>query len=432
MIGSRPLDAHEAARKIQAGTLSPRAYTESLLENVHTCEEEVRAWEFLNTEAVAATADLVTADLGCLAGIPVGVKDIFDTSDMPTAYGSSIYSGHQPAWDASCVARIRNAGGQVMGKTVTTEFAFFSPGKTRNPHHTAHTPGGSSSGSAAAVAAGMVPLALGTQTAGSMIRPAAFCGIVGYKPTFGFVCRAGLKSFSESLDTVGVFAASVKDAAFLAAVLSGRDGLSPGDAAFTPRIGLCRSYEWDHAEPVMQDAFDKAGTQLAKAGAKVVNFNLSSPFSGLATVQKAIMLFEGAQALAHEHRVHRNHLSDRLRNDLNEGLVISAMSVDQGKMLADKCRRCLADEMDELGLDALLTPSAIGAAPAGLEATGDPVFCRAWTLLGVPCINVPGLHAPSGLPLGVQVVGRFGDDARALMVADWVQSAFGTSSNYRE
>ena len=197
MIGSRPLGALEAARQIQAGTLSPRAYAESLLENVRICEDAVHAWEVLNTEAVVAKADCATADLGCLAGIPVGVKDIFDTCDMPTAYGSPIYSGHQPLWDASCVARIRGAGGQVMGKTVTTEFAFFSPGKTRNPHHTDHTPGGSSSGSAAAVAAGMVPLALGTQTAGSMIRPAAFCGIVGYKPTFGLVCRAGIQSLEN-------------------------------------------------------------------------------------------------------------------------------------------------------------------------------------------------------------------------------------------
>lgn len=428
MKESRSLGALEAARQIQAGTLSPRAYAESLLENVRDRENEVHAWEFLDTAAVAATADRATAALGCLAGIPVGIKDIFDTWDMPTAYGSPIYIGHQPAWDAACVARIKGAGGQVMGKTVTTEFAFFYPGKTRNPCNLEHTPGGSSSGSAAAVAAGMVPLALGTQTAGSMIRPAAFCGIVGYKPTFGLICRAGVKPFSESLDTVGVFAASVRDATFLSSVMSGRD-LATNNDTLIPRIGLCCGYEWDSAEPVMQDAFDKAGAWLVKAGAMVVDFNLSTPFAGLAAAQKDIMLYEGAQALAHEHRVHRGQLSAKLRDDLDEGLVIPASSIEQGKTLADECRRRLLDEMDELGIDALLMPSAPGAAPAGLKATGDPVFCRAWTLLGVPCINVPGLHAPSGLPLGVQVIGRFGDDARTLAVADWVQSAFGAATN---
>ena len=365
-----------------------------------------------------------SSNRGSLHGIPVGVKDIMDTVDMPTAYGSSIYRGHRPRWDASCVALIRAAGGVVLGKTVTTELAVHHPGKTANPHNPAHTPGGSSSGSAAAVADFMVPLALGTQTGGSIIRPASFCGVVGYKPTFGLISRAGVKPCAESLDTVGVFARNVEDAAFLASVLTGRPSFRTRESQpHSPRVGLCRTYEWSYAAPETATALENAGEQLSDSGAIVAEVELPEPFSRLADAQATVMNFEMARSFAYEYSAYRDQLSDKLKELITLGQAVSPVAYDEAVSLAVECRGLLEQVFSDI--DVLLVPSATGEAPEGLTSTGDPIFNRIWTFLHVPCINIPAFTGPRGLPVGFQIVGLPRDDARVLAASDWAFRQFG-------
>jgi Asp-tRNA(Asn)/Glu-tRNA(Gln) amidotransferase A subunit family amidase len=352
-----------------------------------------------------------------LHGLPIAVKDVFDTFDMPTAYGSPIYAGHRPAADAACVALARAAGAIVVGKTVTTEFATFHPGPTCNPCNVLHTPGGSSSGSAAAVADTMVPLAFGTQTAGSIIRPAAFCGVVGYKPTYGTLNRVGVKMISDTLDTMGALARTV-------AALSGRRELAIEiSSANAPRIGLCRTYEWDRAQLETVAAFEDAGKRLRAAGAKVRDVVLPQPFAGLAEAHIAIMEAEVAKCLSHEWLAQRDKLSREMVTMIEKGLAVTPERYDAAQALASECRALLADAFD--GCDVLLAPSAIGEAPAGIEATGDPLFNRIWTLLRTPVLHVPSALGPRGLPLGVSVVGPVGADRATLLAANWVQGRIG-------
>jgi amidase len=421
------LSACDAARGIAAGRITSEALVRACLERVEEREGVVQAWEYLAPDRAierARTLDRGPAN-GPLHGVPVGVKDIFDTRDMPTAYGSPIYCDHCPAWDASVVAAIRAGGGLVLGKTVTTEFAAFHPGKTTNPHHTGHTPGGSSSGSAAGVADFMVPLAIGTQTGGSMVRPAAFCGVVGYKPTFGYVNRAGLKPLAESLDTIGVFARDVADAALLASVLAGRPSLGGSSVAAAPRIGLCRTHAWPQAEEATISAVERARALLTDAGAAVTEVCLPERFRGLGEAQQSIMKYEGAQALVFERCFHKEAISAELLGFLDDGASCAPAEYDEAQRLASECRASLPDVFGEN--DALLTPSAPGEAPEGLSSTGDPVFNRIWTLLGAPCINLPAFTGPRGLPVGLQLVGRPGDDTRVIAVAQWVQEQLGRS-----
>jgi len=416
--------AAEAARAISAGGISAEALVRACLERIAEREPVVGAWEHLEpAAALAAARDLDRgAPRGPLHGVPVGIKDVFDTVDAPTTYGSPIYRGHRPAWDAACVASLRAAGAVVLGKTVTTEFAAYHPGKTANPHNPAHTPGGSSSGSAAAVADGMVPLALGTQTAGSVVRPASFCGVVGYKPTYGWISRAGLKPLAESLDTVGLFARSVEDAALLGSVLCGRPALrSKSDPGNPPRFGVCRTHEWDRAAPATVSALAEAGDRFGRAGARTTDLPPPEGFRGLAEAQQAIMAFEAARAFAFEVRNHPGQLSGKLRELLATGEACTPEAYDRARALTDDARRLLPEVFGEN--DVLLVPSAIGEAPLGLSATGDPLFSRVWTLLGVPCVNLPGLTGPSGLPVGVQLVGLPGRDAELLGMAAWAEAA---------
>ena len=359
---------------------------------------------------------------GLLHGIPVGVKDIIDTVDMATAYGSSIYFGNLPQGDASCVRLIRNAGGLVLGKTVTTEFAVLHPGKTTNPHNPAHTPGGSSSGSAAAVADFMIPIALGTQTAGSINRPASFCGVVGYKPTFGLINRAGVKPCAESLDTIGVFARNIEDAALLASVLTGRSFKLEKTLSAPPRIGLCHSYEWPYAAPETITAFEKARKRFSDFGATVKEVELPEPFSRLAEAQVTVMNFEMARSFTYEYSVHRDQLSEKLKEVIALGQSISPDAYDESVSLAAECRSLLSSVFS--GVDVLLTPSAVGEAPESLVSTGDPIFSRIWTFLHVPCINIPVYTGPRGLPVGLQMVGPVGADARLLAASDWALKHF--------
>ena len=426
--GTHKLSAAEAARRIARRELSSEALVSACLERIAAREQEVQAWAFLDTELALKQARALDREppQGPLHGVPVGIKDIFDTADLPTEYNSPIYRGHRPRTDAACVALLRRAGCVILGKTVTTEFAHVHPAKTRNPHRLTHTPGGSSSGSAAGVADFMVPLALGTQTGGSIIRPAAFCGTVGCKPSFNTINRAGLKFAAESLDTIGLFARSAEDAALGLHVLSGRAlpdfKRSPGRK---PRVGLCRTPRWRDADPATQAAIEGAAARLAKAGAPVGDFELPQGCAQLFDDHGKIMNYESARALAWEYLNHPDQISDTLRPRIEEGWQLPREAYDAARVLARDFRRRLADRMTEC--DFLITPSAPGEAPATLETTGSSVFNRVWTLLGVPCVTLPFGTGPSGLPLGVQLVGSFDGDVELLAWAHWAEREIGPS-----
>jgi Asp-tRNA(Asn)/Glu-tRNA(Gln) amidotransferase A subunit family amidase len=409
-------------QRLASRDISAEQLARACLDRIGEREKAVGAWIHLDPDAVLARARELDAGpvRGPLHGLPIGVKDIIDTVDMPTEYGSAVYPGHRPAADAACVALSRAAGALVLGKTVSTEFAWFHPGKTANPHDPRCTPGGSSSGSAAAVADFMAPLAFGTQTAGSIVRPASYCGIVGYKPSHGTLPRMGVKMLSESLDTLGVMARSATDAALLVGALSGRAALlelQPLGRA--PRIALCRTHEWTAAQPETMQALEHAAKTAARAGARVQDLALPKEFAGLLQSQIDLMYYESYLSLSSD-RVHRYEgLSDTLKKLLAAAGKVDAARYDEARALAAGCRAMLAGVFADA--DAILAPSAPGEAPRGLAATGDPVFCRIWTLLGVPAMNIPCSRGPNGLPVGVQVIGRIGDDARALAVGEWLQ-----------
>jgi amidase len=414
------MGAREAARRLAAREISAEQMARACLERIAAREAVVGAWIHLDPDAVLAQARRLDAGpvRGPLHGLPVAVKDLIDTMDMPTGYGSPIYAGHRPRTDAACVALARAAGAVILGKTVTTEFAWFHPGKTANPRNPGRTPGGSSSGSAAAVADCMVPIAFGTQTAGSTVRPASYCGIVGYKPTFGTIPRTGAKPLADSLDTIGVLARGAADAGFLAGTLSGRAILgAPCDGA--PRIGLCRTHEWKHALPESAAALERAARLASGAGAKVAERALPGAYAGLLQAQLDVMDYEAYGALAGERLEHPEKLSAKLQQMLANAGKVNDSRYDAARALAARCRAMQDEAFGDA--EVLMTPSAPGEAPRGLGATGDPVFCRVWTLLGNPSINVPGATGPNGLPIGVQLVGRIGEDARLVAAAEWLQ-----------
>lgn len=415
------LSATEARKQLAARTITSEQLTRDCLERIATREPAVGAWTQLSADAALARARELdrSPSQGLLHGMPVAVKDLIDTCDMPTSYGSAIYAQHQPAWDAACVAQARVAGAVVLGKTVTTEFAYFTPGKTANPRNPAHTPGGSSSGSAAAVADYMVPLAFGSQTAGSIIRPAAYCGVVGYKPSFGWISRAGVKPLSDTLDTIGVLARSVPDAALFAAAASGDEALLiDAPLANAPRVGICRTFDWPRAQPEVQDAMALAIGKLGAAGVKLVDVELPPDFAGLVAAQLDIMTFEMAHSFAHEWHTHRERLSPRLQDLIAAGFAIPCERYQAALTLAHTCRHRATEIFSRV--DVLLTPSAPGEAPRGLDATGDPLFNRIWTLLHTPCVHLPFTQGPNGLPVGLQVVGAIGADRQTLLCADYL------------
>ena len=414
------LTATEAAQRIRAGTLDPADLMASCLERIEAREPSVRAFAYF--DAAQARSAAAGARPGPLHGLPVGVKDVLDTADMPTGYGSPIWEGWQPRADAAAVAWTRAAGGVVIGKTVTTEFATRLPGPTTNPHNEAHTPGGSSSGSAAGVADGFFPVAFGTQTAGSIIRPAAFCGVVGFKPSFGTIARSGMKLMSESLDTIGGMARSVADCALFVGAVSGRDLGDPDrrpDRA--PRIGICHSPVWDRAEADTQALLPRVADALARRGAQVEERTLPGEFARLETAQPVVMNAESARSLGWELAHARGRISDQLLERLDWGLSQGATALADAYAVFAETRRAFRGVMD--GLDILLTPSAPGEAPPGLDWTGDPIFNWFWTSLHVPCVTVPAGTGRRGLPLGVQIVAREGEDRAALAWAQWVAAA---------
>lgn len=410
------LGAAQAAALLARRELRAEDLVRACLERAGARNDDIHA--FVQIDAVGALAQARALDAGAirgpLHGLPLGVKDLFDTADLPTAYGSPVYAGHRPVADAASVALCREAGAVVLGKTVTTEFAYFTPGPTVNPHNPLHTPGGSSSGSAAAVADCQVPLALGTQTAGSIIRPAAFCGVVGYKPSWGRVMGAGVKSLAPTLDVIGGFGRSVDDAALLGAVLTGDARLRETQAHSTLRIGLFPSPAWDQADADTQHAWETATAVLARHSDRCQDAALPD-FGELIQLQKDVMAYEMARSLSFERLRHREQLSAQLLALLEAGLAIDG-AAHQARLQRTADWRLRIDSLFERH-DVLLTPSTIGAAPAGLDATGDPLFCRSWSLLGLPAVHLPFARNPQGLPVGLQLVGRMGEDHKLLAAA---------------
>ncbi|MCE9641665.1 MAG: amidase [Betaproteobacteria bacterium] len=418
------LDAVAAVAALAAGRISAEELTRACLERIAARESDVRAWAWWSPEQAIAEARARDRDprRGLLHGIPIAVKDIIDTADMPTEYGTPIYQGHRPRWDAACVAAAREQGAVVLGKTVTTELANRHPAGTRNPHNLAHTPGGSSSGSGAAVADCMVPLAFGSQTGGSLIRPAAYCGIVGYKPTFNFINPAGVKPLSSAQDTVGVYGRTVPDAALFGAAVIGYAPLNfDVKSATAPRVGIYRTPQWPLAEPACAAAFDAAAARLAHAGARVTQVAAPAALNGIVAAAGIINDYETYRALAYE----RVHHAARLSPTLNEKLA-NAARVGRAQYLAslDTARACRALIDDLLAdYDVLIAPSATGEAPAGLASIGPAAFQQMWTILHNPAISIPVFTGPQGLPMGAQVIGPRGQDERALLCAHWVHQA---------
>lgn len=415
------LTASAAARLLQRKELTAQALLGACLDVIENREPEVLAWREYDAKAAMANARQLDQGpiRGPLQGLPLAVKDLFDTRDFSSGYGSPIYEQHRPVNDAAAVALCREAGAIVLGKTVTTEFATFTPGATRNPHNPAHTPGGSSSGSAAAVAAHMVPLALGTQTAASVIRPAAFCGIVGFKPSFGLIPRAGVKSLSESLDTVGGFGRCVEDVALLTSVMANAPQWRQLPTDRKPRIGVCRTPYWDKASAAAQAAFESTVQRLIAKGVQVVDVTLTDSVSALVDVHDEVMCAEAFKALADERLNHPDLLSERLKTMLERGSSITYEQSLQHRAQVASARHQIGRSFVEY--DLLMTPSACGEADLGLERTGDPLFSRIWSLLGLPSLNLPAGFGPQGLPLGVQLIGPVMSDTATLAFAHWVE-----------
>ena len=430
------MSARQAAEAIQAGEFSSQELVRACLDQIAALEDRVGAWAHLDPDhALKQAKDLDLArregkGVGPLHGIPVGVKDIFDTLDMPTEDGTVLHAGRYPAADATAVALLREAGAVIMGKTVTTELAVYTPGKTRNPHDPERTPGGSSSGSAAAVAAFMVPLAIGTQTNGSVIRPASYCGVCGYKPSHGLISRHGVLQQSRPLDQVGVFARNVEDAALIAEQLMAFDDRDPDlrprarfkltetastEPPFPPRFAFVKSPVWNQADEDTKAAFAELAEHL---GERVGETELPAFFNEAVAWHRTIMEADLARSFEKEYARGKDRLSSTLREMIERGQKVLAMdynrAVDRIPIL-----NSMLDEVFEWH-DAILTPAGTGEPPVGLESTGSPIFCTLWTLCGMPAISLPILQGAHGMPMGVQLVGPKFDDAKLLRNARWL------------
>lgn len=444
------MSAVEAAAAIRAGRLTSEELVGACLARIAALEERIGAWTFLDTGLAleqARAADRMLrhrgplGPLGPLHGVPVGIKDVFDTKDMPTECGTVLHAGRRTAEDASAVAQLRKGGAIIIGKTVTTELAVYSPGKTRNPVDPERTPGGSSSGSAAAVAAFMVPLALGTQTNGSVIRPASFCGVVGYKPSFGLVSRHGALRQSPPLDQVGVFARTVEDAAQLAEQMTAFDGRDPAmrpgprpvlapapeeRAAAPGRLAFVRTPVWDRADADTREAF--AGL-VRRLGEGVVEVDLPEIFRDAVDIHRTIMEADLAASYADEYARGRERLSAVLREMLERGRAVRPADYARALERVPALNGALAELFGRF--EAIVTPAVPGEAPPGLESTGSPVFCTLWTLCGLPAVTIPVLRGANGMPIGAQLVGAAGADARLLGTARRLMDLLGESGKER-
>ena len=413
--------ATEIARQIQTGEATPSTVMTAHLTRIAEREPTVGAFVYLDIERamVRAKAADKQEPKGPLHGVPFVIKDIIDTDDMPTSWGSDIYAERQPDQNAACVQAFLDAGAIPIGKTVTTEFAYFRPGKTANPHNLAHTPGGSSSGSAAAVADYMAPLAFGSQTAASLIRPAAYCGVTAFKPTIGAFDLTNVMALSSSLDTLGVLARDVQDLVLARSLLIGT--LLPEPVDFNddlPRISLMRGPHWWDGSIEMRDACTRAMQMIAKTGAEIGELSHPPLFAELTEVQKTVMGYETAQVRSHEYNNHRDQISSQFATLIEGGQKINKAQYHVALTNRDKANAMLDVMFQEC--DAILVPSAPGEAPEGLEATGDPLFSRAWNLLQLPCVAIPFGVGPNQLPLGFQLIGRKGNDAHLLQIARWL------------
>ena len=442
------LSLTQAAADVREGRITSLELVEACLERIDEVDSTVHAWAFLDrgyAREQAEAADFHRQQgkaLGSLHGVPIGIKDIFDTGDMPTELGSPLWTGRTPRRDADVVARLRGAGAVIMGKTVTTEYAYRQPGKTTNPHDVGRTPGGSSSGSAAAVAAHMVPGAVGSQTNGSVIRPAAFCGVVGFKPTHGLISRGGALLLSRTLDHVGAFARTVEDVALVTEALVGFDEEDPdtrsiarpplavvatSEPPLPPRLAFVRSPAWEHAEPVTRDAF----AQLVQAlGDAVAEVELGAGFARAVEMHRTIMEVEMAHNLGRDYEKGGDRLSTALRKLIERGRGHAAVDYAAAVASIPSLNGALDAVFDEY--DAIVTPAAPGEAPLGLATTGDPIFCTLWTYLGTPAVTLPLLRSTAGMPLGVQLVGRRDGDARLLRTARWLVEKLSRAEGCRD
>lgn len=412
------LSATDIAALIQAGQTTPSAVMAAHLERIAQREPDVGAFQHLDACRAmeqAQKADLLPA-VGPLHGVPFAIKDIIDTEDMPTGWGSDIYTERRPAQNATCVQAFLNAGAIPIGKTVTTEFAYFRPGKTANPHHLNHTPGGSSSGSAAAVADFMTPLAFGSQTAASLIRPAAYCGVSAFKPTTGGFDLTGVMGLSPSLDTLGVLARDPRDLVLARAVLLGQPVPNPSEFNdILPRISLMRGPHWWDGSMEMRDTCTRALEALKVSGAEVGELAHPALFDELIDAQKIVMGYETAQERAHEYDQHRDQISPQFIDLIEDGRQVSDTAYHDALRMRDRANGILDQMFNDT--DAILAPSAPNAAPEGLTATGDPLYSRAWNLLQLPCVALPFGTDAKGLPTGIQLIGRKGQDAKLLDTA---------------
>ena len=427
------LSAAEAIQKIRDGEITSEELVQACLDRIDQADGEIEAWTHLNPDYALDQARLLDSQraaggpVGPLHGIPVGIKDIFDTDAFPTENGTALDSGRQPLNNCRVVTLLEEAGAVIMGKTVTTELAVFGPSKTKNPHNPNHTPGGSSSGSAAAVAAHMVPLAVGSQTNGSTIRPASFCGVVGFKPSHGLIPRTGILAQSHWLDTVGVFARSVEDAAMIVEVLVAYD---PGDQdtqaragpplletatdepPMPPMLAFAKTAVWDQADKETRDAFDELKELL---GEECGDLDLPEPFEHAVEWHRNIMNADLAKSFAGYYEHGKDKLTDILKGMIEDGQKVTAVDYNKAVDWRESLNDGLGGVFDRY--DAIITPATVGEAPAGLDTTGSPVFNTLWTLCGTPAITLPLMEGPNGLPVGVQVVGRRDDDARLLRTA---------------
>jgi Asp-tRNA(Asn)/Glu-tRNA(Gln) amidotransferase A subunit family amidase len=424
--GLNLLTATEAATKLRDGSATSVELVEHCLARIAARDPDVQAWAFVDRDIALDQARARDREQprSPLHGVPVGIKDIFDTCDMPTAYGSQIYKDHRPANDTAVVSLLRLAGAVIMGKCVTTEFASPVPIGTRNPHDLKRSPGVSSSGSAAAVADFMVPLAMGSQTGGSTILPAAFCGVVGYKASLTGIDRGGIRHLRPTIDTMGLFARSIEDIALLRSALVGAE-----KATFDlsrVRIGVCRTPYWGEAQPETVQALERAARALSAAGAEVTDAELSEVFAGIEDSFRVIVRLEGARAMDWEARHHLATMNHWLKRELDPAGRPDETQYERAQVHALACRRALANLFERC--DTIITPSACGEAVADLESVSNSAFNRVWTLMRGPCLTIPAFNGPNGMPVGLQVVGPAGDDDRTIALADWIAARLDRST----
>jgi Asp-tRNA(Asn)/Glu-tRNA(Gln) amidotransferase A subunit family amidase len=420
------LSATEIAANIAAGKVTCESVVRDCLDRIAARDDTVKAWVNFDVDLALAQARALDRERrrGPLHGVPIGVKDVIDTFDMPTEMGSPIYRGNRPRADAACAALLRRAGAVILGKTATCEFAGSAPPETTNPHNAAHTPGGSSSGSAAGVADHMVPAALGTQTGGSILRPSSFCGIFGYKPTYNTINKIGVWPAADSIDTIGWLARSIDDMEMLMAVLRMQTPQPPRKFNGAPRIGVCRTDLWDTAQPESKTAIEDAAKKLAKAGASVRDVDLPEAFNGLHVIARStIAFYERAACMAFAWDHHREKLSPQMQRYIENGLKISRDEHVSGMKRVDECRVLLGPVFDKY--DVLLVPCVPGEAPKGLGATGDPSMQAVWTALHTPTMTLPSHRGPNDLPVGIQLVAQRYDDDCLFACARWVWDKIG-------